>query len=490
MASLQTNINQVNSDFQKIKAALIDSGVEVADGTRTSEYGKKVRDLYEAGQKSMVDESKIIKKTITGTGWVMVDDVSEIPHDVNIKVENLEHTEDLSWGSIDVLGKNLLNPNTLYGDVTFEVDSDIISMTTTKEGANAYFSVNNYQKYVGKTITMSFYVTEFGGTEQNAFYVFMYADAAEITRIQCTKNTSRVISTFTVPENTTAEKLIVRFYVGYAFYIGETLTIKDFQLELGETATTYEPYKDIISYPLNSNGETVVKSVSPNMTVLTDAYDITVSYHKSYGMQTEYDRFWDLYQNNGNRTNYSYAFGGIGWTTDTFKPKYNINATASYEMFRSCALKLDLVELLDDLGITLDTSNCTSIGNMYYQSNFTRIGEVSATANKSLANVFAATPNLVTIDKFILKSDGTNTFSSVFNNSNALENITIEGVIGNDFDIHWSPLTHDSLMSIINHLQDKTGASTKPILTIGTTNYNKLTAEEIKIATDKGWEVV
>ena len=45
-------------------------------------------------------------------------------------------------------------------------------------------------------------------------------------------------------------------------------------------------------------------------------------------------------------------------------------------------------------------------------------------------------------------------------------------------------LTHDSLMVVINGLQTVTTAQK---LTLGTANLAKLTDEEKKVATDKGW---
>ena len=44
-------------------------------------------------------------------------------------------------------------------------------------------------------------------------------------------------------------------------------------------------------------------------------------------------------------------------------------------------------------------------------------------------------------------------------------------------------LTHDSLMVVINGLQTVTGQT----LTLGTENLEKLTEEEKRVATDKGW---
>jgi hypothetical protein len=92
---------------------------------------------------------------------------------------------------------------------------------------------------------------------------------------------------------------------------------------------------------------------------------------------------------------------------------------------------------------------------------------------------------LKTIRNFKIKEDGSQKFNASFTNSTALENITIEGTIGNDFDIHWSPLTHDSIMSIINHLQTKTSGTFT--LTLGSTNLAKLTDAEKAIATSRGW---
>ena len=42
---------------------------------------ENVPKVYKAGQQSMVDESKIIEKTVSGS-VIALDDVSEIPHEV------------------------------------------------------------------------------------------------------------------------------------------------------------------------------------------------------------------------------------------------------------------------------------------------------------------------------------------------------------------------------------------------------------------------
>jgi hypothetical protein len=56
MATLETNIRQVNSDFQAIKSKIIESGVEVPEGTKTMDYAVKVGEVFEAGKKAEYDE--------------------------------------------------------------------------------------------------------------------------------------------------------------------------------------------------------------------------------------------------------------------------------------------------------------------------------------------------------------------------------------------------------------------------------------------------
>lgn len=52
-------------------------------------------------------------------------------------------------------------------------------------------------------------------------------------------------------------------------------------------------------------------------------------------------------------------------------------------------------------------------------------------------------------------------------------------------------LTHDSLMNVINNLYDIKSKGVKPqTLQLGNTNKAKLTAEEIAIAINKGWNVI
>lgn len=205
------------------------------------------------------------------------------------------------------------------------------------------------------------------------------------------------------------------------------------------------------------------------------------------GKQEEWSTFWDNFQQNGTKTAYSYTFYGGGWTDTNFKPKYDIRATDVSQMFNGSGIK-DVAGCLEQAGVVMDTSACAGFSYTFYNSKIEHLPAISTVGASKLSYTFYSMANLHTIDKLILKDDGSQTFDYTFY-CPALVNLTIEGTIGNNLaHIGYSiKLSHDSLMSIINHLKDYAGTGTTKTLSIGTTNLGKLTADEKKIATDKGW---
>lgn len=180
------------------------------------------------------------------------------------------------------------------------------------------------------------------------------------------------------------------------------------------------------------------------------------------GGKSFYDEFWDEYQENGNRTDYATSFAGDGWDEQTFKPKYDMTPYNAYMMFRGNAMKIDLVEYLNNLGIKLDFSKSTETGYLFDGAAFTRLGIIDvsgASANVPIGRVFNGCVNLLTIDKVVLKNGTTGKFdSSAFSRCSSLENVTFEGLISNDgLDMRWSTkLSKASITNIIEHLSTTT----------------------------------
>lgn len=211
------------------------------------------------------------------------------------------------------------------------------------------------------------------------------------------------------------------------------------------------------------------KGITIEDTATIDTYASKIDEIEVGGGDSFYDTFWDWYQSNNNsqfglRTDYRYAFYGAGWKEATFKPKYDIKPIMADYMFTSSLIRVDLVEVLENLGIVLDFANCANFAWAFYGSQFSRIGVVDmskvSSANNA-NNVFrmnTGQSQLHTIDKLIVSSAypiGTNSFVAC----SKLENITIDGSITGNFTISDAPLTVDSMKSIITHLKDYSGTS-------------------------------
>lgn len=211
------------------------------------------------------------------------------------------------------------------------------------------------------------------------------------------------------------------------------------------------------------------------------------------GKKAEYDEFWDAFQvKKGAAQSYQYLFCGTAWNDITFKPKYDIVFNLGYtgtNAFWGNGVT-DIAETLEQLGLKIDTTLCGYWSGMFQNTKTKRLPELNCShamdyGDKGLLYTFDNS-KVETIDKMIVVEELK--YTSTFNSCANLKNIIFEGVIGNDISFRDSPLlTHDSLMSIINHLKDFSGTTTTMTLTLRTTNLAKLTDAEKAIATQKGW---
>lgn len=215
------------------------------------------------------------------------------------------------------------------------------------------------------------------------------------------------------------------------------------------------------------------------------------SYDEGYevGQQAEYDRFWDAFQNNGNRTDYKYGFAGIGWTDETFKPKYDIRPATINRLFAECWIG-DLVELLRQKNVTLDTSNANTVDYLAYNCRLTTVPVLDLKKPTSLVYLFYGCDWIHTIEKIILADDGSQTFSGNTFRTPALKNVQFEGVIGKNFTMErCSALTTESVQSVIDHLKDLTGQTAQTI-TFHATVGGKLTDTQKATIAAKNWTLV
>ena len=174
------------------------------------------------------------------------------------------------------------------------------------------------------------------------------------------------------------------------------------------------------------------------------------------GKRDEREDMWDVFQNGGAEANYRYAFCYTRFTDETFKPKHDIKC-----------MEAD------------SSAQC-----VFYQSPITdtKVGIYAPSTN---ATQCFQNSSLKTIRLFHVHES--TTFPSTFAGCDDLENIRIGGTIGQSINFSaCTKLTHDSLMSIIEHLGVVTSTRT---CTLGATNLAKLTDAEKAIATEKGWSL-
>ena len=175
------------------------------------------------------------------------------------------------------------------------------------------------------------------------------------------------------------------------------------------------------------------------------------------GKEKEWSDFWDSYQDYGKRRYYKNAFSGNCWNERTFLPKYDIIDTSGQNTFQESLIYVDLREHLNNLGVKLDTSGVKYMTYYFYSSQFTALPEISTVSSASVNCCFQNTTFLKSIDKLILKEDGSQSLTNTFTSASRLENIIIEGVIGKDISFSYSPLSVESMVSIITHLKNYTG---------------------------------
>lgn len=210
--------------------------------------------------------------------------------------------------------------------------------------------------------------------------------------------------------------------------------------------------------------------------------------------------WWANYQGIGGTTSwYHYMFAGAKWNLDTFKPRYDIknyykwssvNANYMFQNHNHTNQIYDLSSFLNLINIVLDTSGMAAMVGFFNAANVSRVPAIDITKISSSYNTYQmfASKFIETIDKLICCERTFDYYGNEFSGATALKNIVIEGVIANNkLNFSDCPLTHDSLISIINALKDFSGTTETRSITFGATNLAKLTDDEKLLATQKGW---
>lgn len=160
----------------------------------------------------------------------------------------------------------------------------------------------------------------------------------------------------------------------------------------------------------------------------------------------------------------SSMFAGCKNLEEIYMPSREIRPTKVSEMFCGCK-KLEIIEL-DGNGF-FNFSQVTSVAGMFMECHSLRI---------------VSSYHYIDMQR-VTSNEGT---TDMFYECGALTDLPSFRNISTSIDVHWSPLTAESAMEIINGLMTVTEART---VTFSETTYALLTESQIAQATSKGWTV-
>ncbi|MBE6584771.1 MAG: hypothetical protein E7649_07370 [Ruminococcaceae bacterium] len=192
------------------------------------------------------------------------------------------------------------------------------------------------------------------------------------------------------------------------------------------------------------------------------------------GAKSEYDAFWDAYQNKGDKREYYFCFSGTAWNDKTFKPKYDITMTHSGIYTFAYNAVTDIAESLNGCGVSLDTSGVKNASYLFYAARTKSLPVIDLSTATNLTYAFADNGWLERIEKLVFSSNITTT-SQCFTGCKKLKDVAFEGEMISSLSMSsCEVLSADSIASLFGCLSDS--ASGK-----------KLTLS--KAAVDKGFEI-
>lgn len=185
-----------------------------------------------------------------------------------------------------------------------------------------------------------------------------------------------------------------------------------------------------------------------------------------------------------NVTNFNQAFAYCKLLQEI--PELNTsNATQTYAMFSDCT-SLARIPLLD----TSKVENMSSMfANCYALETIPELNTSNAVSVESMFSMCPKIDNLPLLD-FTNVANASNFLGYNWDTNMAITNLAGFHNLRINFDVsNCINLTAESLMNVINQALDLTVGGLMCTLTLGTTNVEKLTEEQIAIATAKGWTI-
>jgi len=258
---------------------------------------------------------------------------------------------------------------------------------------------------------------------------------------------------------------------------------------------------------ITNNGTTNVKDyASANVNVTPNLQDKSVTIDSNTTTTIEADNGYDGLGTVSVTTNVPVGeqldlTTGIKFAGSTFSSLPNAVVNANWENVTNCQLMFQNCNSLTSVP-TLNLTRATILNNMFSNCASLKTVSLTTSSGQNFNSMFNYNYALTTVSEL----DGSNAtnISYIFTYCTNLTTFGGFKDLGKSYDTTkqanfsyytldlstCTPLTHDSLMNVINKLYDiATAGCNIQTLNLGATNLAKLTAEEISTGTSKGWSI-
>lgn len=189
------------------------------------------------------------------------------------------------------------------------------------------------------------------------------------------------------------------------------------------------------------------------------------------GRENEMRNFWEKLIGEGASAN---SFSGSIWNDETFQPTQDVVFARSNGNWMFSLNKITSVKAsLAIHGVKMDTSQLRGLGYAFFETQTIDLPELDLRGcinrpTSDLAMGVHGNTKLVTIDKIIFPTTWgkISSWNGFLQNNSSLQNIVVEGVIPCSLNLSVSPLTVESMKSIISHLNNYAGTSNAGIHTL------------------------
>lgn len=265
---------------------------EIKDKDTGVVYGIKdatARAAIEELKQNGTGDSPALPSTATVTGKaISVSDVSPLEHALSVKVSGVDDPTTVkvarfSKNLIDVSADKLVS-STNTAKATQEADGVVLEHSAKDGWPTAVFKIGDYSLFAGKAMYIR--IAPYTNKTKWMVYVTSYdANGTKIKDIMSQSSGGGIGTAFTVPENSEAATLCLRFGTySKATSEDEPCKFYNFQLELGNVSTTYEVPNDGVreAIPTADGVVSGLISTSPTMNVITNNASavLEVTYNK------------------------------------------------------------------------------------------------------------------------------------------------------------------------------------------------------------------